>query len=184
MVSKNQESCESWLFELWVSRGSKMPKISVINFFWCFLVTTVDLLISLKYWIFLFLMSYQEKFQLLNIIFPELALPEMWSSKSCKILSFSLFGFEKFLVIAQKSFCIILSLYVVEHVEKIQVWISCLPLISKPPKSWWFFGKMAVEQVSKSFSGRLIPPEPSVFGFSNNLLYCVEESRELRALTS
>ena len=33
MVWKSQESCESWLVEFWVSRDSKMPKISVNNIF-------------------------------------------------------------------------------------------------------------------------------------------------------
>ena len=33
MVWKCQESCESWLVGFWVSRRSKMPKISVNNFF-------------------------------------------------------------------------------------------------------------------------------------------------------
>ena len=36
MVWKNQESCESWLVGFWVIRHTKMPKISVNNFFFIF----------------------------------------------------------------------------------------------------------------------------------------------------
>ena len=68
--------------------------------------------------------------------------------------------------------------------KNIQVWISCLPLISMPPKSGWVFGKLALEQVSKSFPGRNNSLEPSVFRLSNSLPYGVDESRELRALIS
>ena len=37
MVWKNEESCESWLVGFWVSRHSKMQKISANNFFFAFL---------------------------------------------------------------------------------------------------------------------------------------------------
>ena len=45
-----------------------------------------------------------------------------------------------------------------------------------------FFGKLTVEQVLKSFSGRNNSLKPPVFGFSNSFLYGLEESRELSCL--
>ena len=66
--------------------------------------------------------------------------------------------------------------------KKIQVRISCLWLVSRPPKSGCFFGKLTVEQVLKSFSGRNNPLKPPVFGFCDSLPFGLEESRELKAL--
>ena len=47
-----------------------------------------------------------------------------------------------------------------------------------------FFVKFAAKLVLKSLSGRSNSPEAPVFGFSNNLPYDLEESRELRPLIS
>ena len=85
-----------------------------------------------------------------------------------------------FLLSAQNNFYIILSSYVEEHVKKKnQVWISCLRLVSRPPKSGCFFGKIFVKLVWQSFLGRNNFLEPPVFLFSNSLPYGLEESREL-----
>ena len=46
--------------------------------------------------------------------------------------------------------------------KTIQVWISCLRLVSRPPKSECFFGKFTTKPVWKSFSGRNNSLEPSV----------------------
>ena len=68
--------------------------------------------------------------------------------------------------------------------KKIQVRISCLWLVSRPPKSGCFFGKFTVKQTLKSFPGRKKSLKCPVFGFSNSFLYGLEESRELRFLIS
>ena len=60
---------------------------------------------------------------------------------------------------------IILSSYVEGHVKKNRVWISCLQLVSKPPKSGCFFGKNFVELVQQSFSSRNNSQKPPVFDF-------------------
>ena len=84
-----------------------------------------------------------------------------------------------FLLSAQNT---MLSLYVEGHVKKkIQVPISCLWLVSRPPKSGCFFGKFTVEQVLKSFSGRN-NFKPPVFEFCDSLPFGLEELREERAL--
>ena len=59
---------------------------------------------------------------------------------------------EIFLLSAQNNLYIILSSYV-ECAKKIQVWMSCLQLVSRPPKSGCFFGNFTAELVLKSFSG-------------------------------
>ena len=68
--------------------------------------------------------------------------------------------------------------------RKMQVWNSCLQLLSRPPKSGRLFGKFNVEQFLKSLLGRSNSLEPPVVGFSNSLPYGLEESRVLRALIS
>ena len=68
--------------------------------------------------------------------------------------------------------------------EKFQVWISCLWLVSRPPKSGCFLRNFTAEKVLKSFSGRNNALEPPVFGFANRLPYGLEEPRELRIFLS
>ena len=79
----------------------------------------------------------------------------------------------------------ILSSYVEVYViKKIQVWTLCLWLVSRPPKSGWFFEKFTVEQVLKSFSCRISSQKPPAFGFYDSFPYDLEESIELEALIS
>ena len=90
-----------------------------------------------------------------------------------------------FLLSAQDNFYIILSSYGMwkkGHVKKNQVWIWCLWLVSRSPKSGCFFGKIFVELVYKPFSGKNNSLEPPVFWFSNTLPCGLEESRELISL--
>ena len=49
-------------------------------------------------------------------------------------------------------------------------------------KIWIFFGKLFMEQVLKSFSGRNNSLKPLLFRFCNSLPYNLEESIELRVL--
>ena len=83
---------------------------------------------------------------------------------------------------AQNKFYIPLSSYVERHAKKTQVSISCLWLVSRPPKSGCFFGKFTVEQVLKSFLGRNNSQKPLAFGFCGSLPHDLEESIELRAI--
>ena len=56
----------------------------------------------------------------------------------------------------------------------IQIWISCLWLVSRPPKSGCLFGKFNEEQILTSFLGRSNSLEPPVFRFSNRRIVKVE----------
>ena len=61
---------------------------------------------------------------------------------------------------------------------------SCLSFASMSPKPGLFcFEKFSVELVSKLFSGRNAV-EATAFGFSNSLLYDLEESVEFRVRIS
>ena len=55
---KNQVSWESWLVRFEVNRHSKMQK-NFTKFFLSFSIAIMDLLITLKYWILLFLRKFQ-----------------------------------------------------------------------------------------------------------------------------
>ena len=61
-IRKNQESWNSWLGEFWVRALSKVPKISVNKFFLRFWAAIMDLLITLKYYILFFLISYLQEY--------------------------------------------------------------------------------------------------------------------------
>ena len=65
MFWKNQESWEPWLVGFWVNKNSKIQKMQCF----CLWPAIMDLLITLRYWILFFLISYQEEF-------PTLALQE------------------------------------------------------------------------------------------------------------
>ena len=80
--------------------------------------------------------------------------------------------FKMFLLSAQNNLYIILSPYVEGYLKKIQVWISCLRLVSRPPKPGCFFEKFTAEKVFKSFSGRNNSWEPPGFGCSNSFSFC------------
>ena len=120
-----------------------------------------------------------------------MALPEIQSSEICRIQFLKAFSAD-FLNFDFKTYCnlkmFILSAqntmsssYVEGHVKKqIQVWISCLRLVSRPPKSRCSFGKFTVEQVLKLFSGRNNSLNSTVFGFCEILPFVLEESREER----
>ena len=60
---------------------------------------------------------------------------------------------------------------ILTFMSEIQVWISCLQLVSRPPKYGCFFEKFTVEQILKSFSGRNNSLKPLVFEFSDSLSY-------------
>ena len=62
--------------------------------------------------------------------------------------------------------------------KKILVRVSCLCLVYRLPKSGYFFGKLTVELILNSLSGRNKSLEAPVFGFSNSDPYDLEESRE------
>ena len=89
MVWKNQQSIESWLAWLWVSRYLKTPKIK----------PTIFLFLSCHYGFtnyfeilnFLFLISCQEEFQPVKYYLSRTSASKIWSSKNCKIQFFSLF---------------------------------------------------------------------------------------------
>ena len=72
-----------------------------------------------------------------------------------------------------------LSSYVGEHV---QVWILCLWLVSRPPKSGWLFLENLLQsKFWNHFQAEIIPLS---LWFSYSLPYGLEESIELRALIS
>ena len=85
-----------------------------------------------------------------------------------------------FLLSVQKNFYIILSLYVEWYVKK----NSSLNFMSLVGFQASYIGKFTVEQVLKSFSGRINSLEPLVFGFSNSVPYVLEELGALRSLIS
>ena len=103
--------------------------------------------------------------------------------KNCKILflTFSvdflkfsplnLWYFEDVSIKYPKQFLYYIDFICKRHVKKIQVWISCLQLVSRPPKYGCFFEKFTVEQILKSFSGRNNSLKPPVFEFSDSLSY-------------
>ena len=78
---------------IWSGRIKRDVNLDYLDFpiFWA---AIIDLLITMKYWIFLFLVSCQEKFPpvLLNIIFLGSAVQEIESWKNVKF-SFSFFDF-------------------------------------------------------------------------------------------
>ena len=65
MVWKNQESGQPWLIGFRFSRCWNVQNISAskVVFFFHFWATIMDLRLTLKYYIFFFLMSYREYFQ-------------------------------------------------------------------------------------------------------------------------
>ena len=69
VVWKSQENCRSWLVGFWVSRHSKMPKISVNNFFQ---------FLSSHY-------GFTNNFEILNFVFSNIT-PR--GVLTCKILAF------------------------------------------------------------------------------------------------
>ena len=91
-----------------------------------------------------------------------------------------LWHFEDVPVKCQNNFYIILSSYVEGHVQKNSSQISCLWLVSRPPKSGCFLVIYFVELFWKSFSCRNSSLEPPVYWLSNSFPYDMEESRELR----
>ena len=91
---------------------------------------------------------------------------------------------KMFLLSAENNFHIILTSYVEGNVIKVQVWTLCRWLVVRSPKSGCCFGKFTVEQVLKSFSGRNNSLKPPDFEFCDSLPCDLEESIELRALSS
>ena len=133
------------------------------HFLFRFWATIMDLLITLKYWISLFPISYQEEFQLVKHYLSRFSISKNIKLKSCKIQFFRFYGWfffsfalstygtlKMFLFSVQNSFYIILSSYVVGRVKK-KFESKCLRLVSRPPKSERLFGKITAEQVLKYF---------------------------------
>ena len=137
-------------------------------------------LINLIHYVFFFLISYQEEFQIVKYKLSRISTSRQ-SSQHCKIQFFSLFGwffkilpkktcvtFKMFLLSAQNNY-IILSSYV-----KSEVYVfSWFPGLQNLDIS----GKLNLELVWKSFSGRnnyLEPPH--VFWFSSSRLCGLEKS--------
>ena len=67
MVSKNQESCESWLVRFWVSRPSNTSKISVNQFF---IIIIIIIIIS-----YLSCYGFTDYFEILSFCFSNI-IPE------------------------------------------------------------------------------------------------------------
>ena len=152
MVWKNQQSFESWLVWLWVSRHLKTPKIK----------PTIFLFLSCHYGFtnyfeilnFLFLISCQEEFQPVKYYLSRISTSKIWSSKNCKIQFFSLFDWffknfafetygilKMFLFSAQNNFYITLSSYVEGHMKKSSN-LSFMSLVCfQASKVWMFFWK-------------------------------------------
>ena len=91
---QRNNSHESFRWSGWIKRDVNLDYLG-FPIFWA---AIIDLLITMKYWIFLFLVSCQEKFPpvLLNIIFLGSAVQEIESWKNVKF-SFSFFDFSFFL---------------------------------------------------------------------------------------
>ena len=141
MVWKNQMSCESWLVGL---EGIQKCQI-------------FQLIISLHFW------GVSNYFEISNFVFSDIF---SWGGSVCKILTlykaqkivkfrflpfqliFLKFGLKTygtlkvFLLSAQNNFHITLTSYLEEHKKKIQVWITCLWLVSRPPKCRCSFCKI------------------------------------------
>ena len=105
----------------------------------------MDLLITLKY---IYFFSIKNSFNMLNYLSRISTLRNINLINRRDInpfwliflnFAFKIHGTLKMLILgAQDNFRIILSYYVEGHLKKMQIWISCLPLISKSPKSWFF----------------------------------------------
>ena len=176
-------SCESWLVGL---EGIQKCQI-------------FQLIISLHFW------GVSNYFEISNFVFSDIF---SWGGSVCKILTlhkaqkiikfrflplqliFLKFGLKTygtlkvFLLSAQNNIHITLTSYLEEHRKKIHIWITCLWLVSRPPKCRCFFAKFTVELVWKPFSDLNNSLKPHVFRFSNSLPYALGEWRELWILIS
>ena len=133
-----------------------MPKIPTNNIFLHLWVNFMDLLITLKYWIFFFLMSYQEKFQPVKCYLSRIRTSRKTEPKKLSKFSFLVFSTDFFLSFAlntyvtlnmfllsiQTNFYIILSLYVEGLMKKNSSLSFILSVCFQASKIWMFFGKI------------------------------------------
>ena len=115
----------------------------------CIWAAIIDLLITLIYYFFFCLISHQEGFQLFKYYLSKISTYRNIKLKKIVAFIFLVFLANFFKNFALKTYCtlkmvlssaqnnyyVIMSSYVEGHVEKnIQDWISCLQLVSRPPK--------------------------------------------------
>ena len=121
---QRNNSHESFRWSGWIKRDVNLDYLG-FPIFWA---AIMDLLITMKYWIFLFLVSCQEKFPpvLLNIIFLGSAVQEIESWKNVKF-SFSFFDFFFFF------FFLIFALKTYSTLKRLTAWkVSKYRVISGP----------------------------------------------------
>ena len=77
------------------------------------------------------------------------------------------YGTLKMLLLStQNNFCIMLNSYVVKGMcKKIQVWISCLQLASRPPKCGCFLENILGSYFGNHFQAEIVPCSPLFFYF-------------------
>ena len=153
------------------------------------------LLITLKYWIFFFLISYQKEFHPVKYCLSRISTSRNIKFKRLQNFIFLAFGwflkfcpqnlwhFEDVPIKCPKQFLYYIEFIYRRTCEK-EASLNFMSSACKPTKSGCFFGKFTVQQVLKSFSGRNNSLEPSIFGCSDSLPYGLEESKELRAFIS
>ena len=159
---KNQESCESWLVEFWVSRHSKIKK-KLVNFFFWFLSYHYGFTKWFEILILVFL-SYLEELQPVKYYLSRIStsrnikLRKLQNSVLAEFLKNfcpqNLWHFEDVPIKCPKP-CLyyiywVQCLYYIYWVQKgmckkIKVWTLCIHLVSRPPKYGCFFGKFFVE---------------------------------------
>ena len=83
-----------------------------------------------------------------------------------------------FLLSTQKNLCIMLNSYVVKGMcKKIQVWISCLQLASRPPKCGCFLQNILGSYFGNHFQAEIVPYIPLFFYFQA-VFHMVWENQE------
>ena len=83
-----------------------------------------------------------------------------------------------FLLSTQKNLCIMLNSYVVKGMcKKIQVWISCLQLASRPPKCGCFLENILGSYFGNHFQAEIVPYSPLFFYFQT-VFHMVWENQE------
>ena len=133
-----------------------MPKIPTNNIFLHLWVNFMDLLITLKYWIFFFLMSYQEKLQPVKCYLSRIRTSRKTEPKKLSKFSFLVFStdfffefcpqhlchFEYVLIKYPNQFLYYISLYVEGLMKKNSSLSFILSVCFQASKIWMFFGKI------------------------------------------
>ena len=107
----------------------------------------MDLLITMKYEILFFLMSYWNSFKLSNIILSVFSTNFNFAANTYGTLNM-------FLLSVQTNFYILLSSYVKGHMKKKSSLRFMYLVCFQVSKIWTLFGKFTLEIALKSFSGR------------------------------